>query len=98
VAVLVVPLIALAGAVLLFVIAGGWPDFRAPYGALVAAKVAGFSLLLILAALNKLRLAPAIAAGGQSAQRRLVISLVAEIVLLGSILAVTAVMTTFYSP
>ena len=65
-AVLLVPLIAVAGVQLLLGVAHGLPDFRAPYGALVLAKVAGFVLLMCLAAWNKLRLVPAVGSGEPS--------------------------------
>jgi putative copper export protein len=54
-----------------------------------------FAVLMGLAALNKWRYGPACAAGEARAFRRTVI---VEYVLVCLVLAVTATMTTFYSP
>ena len=76
-----------------------WRLCTQPYGELVIAKVALFAVLLALAAFNKWRFGPALAGDGDLAAgqrfRRMVI---AEYVLIVVVLAVTAVMTTFFSP
>jgi copper resistance protein D len=97
-ALLLVPFIAVAGVRLLLGIAHGLPDFRAPYGALILAKVAGFVLLMGLAAWNKVILVPAVTAGKPGASGILQWSILAECSLLVAVLAATAVMTSFYSP
>jgi len=97
-AVLLVPFIAVAGVRLLLGIAHGLPDFRAPYGALILAKIAGFTLLLGLAAWNKTILVPAVAAGKPGASGVLQWSILAEFSLLVAVLSITAIMTSFYSP
>lgn len=97
-ALLLVPFLAVAGVRLLLDMVHGLPDFHRPYGALILAKVAGFALLMGLAAWNKLRLVPAIGAGQSQATRQLKWSILAELVLLVAVLSVTAVMTSFYSP
>jgi copper resistance protein D len=97
-AVWLVPFIAVAGVRLLLTIANGLPDFRAPYGGLMLAKVAGFALLVGLAAWNKVILVPAVVAGKPVARDLLQGSILVEVLLLVAVLAVTAVMTSFYSP
>jgi len=97
-AVLLVPFIAVAGVQLLLGVAHGLPDFRAPYGALILAKVAGFVLLMCLAAWNKLRLVPAVGSGNPRAIHQLRRSILAEFLLLISVLAFTSTMTSYYSP
>jgi putative copper resistance protein D len=97
-AILLVPFIAVAGVRLLLGIAHGLPDFRAPYGALILAKTAGFALLLGFAAWNKTILVPAVAAGRPGASGLLQWSILAEFTLLVAVLSITAIMTSFYSP
>ncbi|MEO8306562.1 MAG: CopD family protein [Pseudomonadota bacterium] len=97
-AILLVPLLAFAGVRLLLGIAHGLPDFRAPYGKLILAKIAGFTLLLGLAAWNKVILLPAVAANRPGARDLLQRSLLVEFLLMVAVLAVTAIMTSFYSP
>ena len=98
VAVWLVPLILLAGLGLACIMAPGIAVLRQPYGQLLAAKLAGFGLLIALAALNRSRLVPSLAAGGAPGAGALRRSLVTEYALLVAVLAVTAVLTTFYSP
>jgi putative copper resistance protein D len=92
-----VPIIAIAGAIMMLLIARGVPSFDEPYGALIAAKIGGFILLMGLAALNKWKWAPSLAkAAGQSAALRR--SVLGEYALIVAVLGVTAIMTAFYSP
>src|SRR5205823_4919182 len=77
------------------------PDFAAllaPYGLLLGAKLMLFAALMGLAALNRLRLTPALARGEPGALPRLRGSLAAEYVLICAVLTVTAVLTGFFSP
>ena len=93
-----VPVIALAGAAMAALLL---PDFGAlaqPYGVLLLAKVALFALLLGLAALNRLRLVPALVAGAPTAAARLRRSIALEYVLICLVLLVTAVMSGAFSP
>jgi len=69
-----------------------------PYGQLLIAKLAGFALLMGLAAANKWRLGPAIARGEARAAYLFRRSLIAEYVLIIAVLAITAVMTSLFSP
>ncbi len=97
-AILLVPFIAVAGVRLVLGIAHGLPDFRAPYGALILVKVTGFTLAMGFAAWNKTILVPAVAANKPGARGLLQWSILVEFWLLAAVLAVTAVMTSFYSP
>ena len=97
-AVLLVPLLAVAGVVLAFAIAHGVPDVREPYGVSIAAKIAGFLLLMGLAAWNKLRLVPDLARGRNSAATTIRVSMSVEYVLIATVLSITSIMTSFYSP
>jgi putative copper export protein len=92
------PLIAVAGLAMALLLAAGVPSLLEPYGALLLVKLGGFALLMILAAYNKWRWTPALAAGAAASRRALQRSVIAEFVLIAGVLAVTAVMTTFYSP
>lgn len=77
------------------------PDVRVlgrPYGELLMTKLALFLSLMGLAALNKWRLAPAVGRSDARATLALRRSLVAEHVLISCALAVTAVMTAWFSP
>jgi len=91
----VVPLILLAGIGLTAVLVPSLAVFRQPYGQLLLLKVSLFAVLMAMAALNKWRFGPACAEGNTAAFERTVII---EYVLICVVLAVTAVLTTFYSP
>ena len=98
-AVRIVPALAAAG-VALFVILTGDPlaALGTPYGQLLAVKLAFFALLLGLAALNKLRLTPALEAGAPGAGTHLRRSIRLEALAVLAILATTATLTTVASP
>jgi copper resistance protein D len=98
VAVALVPLIAVAGAALALVLLPDAAALRRPYGWLLLAKVALFALLMGLAALNRLRLAPALARAQATAAVQLRRSIALEYALIAAALAVTAVMTGKFSP
>jgi putative copper resistance protein D len=69
-----------------------------PYGQLLLTKLVLFLLLLVLASLNKWRFAPAVARNDARATSSLRRSIVAEYALICGVLAVTAVMTAWFSP
>ena len=98
IAVWLVPLIPLAGAGLAFVLLPDWAALLAPYGLMLTLKLALFVALMGLAALNRLRLTPALARGEPAALSRLRRSVVAEYALICVVLAATAVLTGFLSP
>jgi len=91
----VVPAILLAGVGLTVLLVPSWAVFKQPYGQLLLTKVTLFAVLMALATLNKWTFGPACARGQSRAFKRAV---AAEFVLICAVLAVTAVMTTFYSP
>jgi putative copper resistance protein D len=95
-----VPLILVAGMALAWVLAPGIAVLRQPYGQLLLVKLAGFVLLMALAALNRSRFVPALSLPlrRESGKRMLRWTLAAEFCLLGAVLSVTAVLTAFYSP
>ena len=91
----VVPVILLAGVGLTVLLVPSWAVFRQPYGQLLLAKVALFAVLMALATLNKWTFGPACAKGRTRAFKQ---ALAIEYVLICIVLAITATMTTFYSP
>ncbi len=93
-----VPLLLLAGVALVVLLVPGLSVFAQPYGWLLLAKMVGFSALLGFGALNKLRLTPALRQNIASAVARLRRSLAIEYGIMGTVLAITAVMTGLYSP
>lgn len=97
VAVWLVPAIFLAGVAMAILLIERWATFREGYGLLLLAKIGGFSVLMLLAALNKWRYGPALAEGNEATaafQRAVAV----EYVLICAVLMVTAVMTTLFSP
>ena len=91
----VVPVILLAGVGLTLLLVPSWAVFEQPYGQLLLAKVALFAVLMALATLNKWTFGPACAKGRTRAFKQAV---AIEYVLICMVLAITATMTTFYSP
>ena len=95
----VVLALAMAGSVLLVLLTGNPLDALAsPYGRLFAVKLALFAALLGLAAVNKLRLVPALLAGDAGAAARLRRSIGLEFAAVLAILITTATLTTIASP
>jgi putative copper resistance protein D len=97
-AVKVVPLLALAGMALAILLLGNGRNLATPYGRLLLLKVVLFSVLMLLAALNRWRYGPALASGAPRAATAFGATVVAEIILISALLAATAVLTSFYSP
>lgn len=98
VALWLVPVIPLAGAAIAVLLL---PDFAAllqPYGRLLGLKLALFALLMLVAARNKVRLAPALARGEAQAIPRFRRSVALEYALICATLAVSAALTGFYAP
>lgn len=93
-----VPGILVAGIVLALFLVPGFATLREPYGMLLLAKIAGFALLMGLAAANKWRLGPAIERGEESGVRLFRRVVGTEYILIVAVLATTAVMTSFFSP
>jgi copper resistance protein D len=97
-AVWLVPLLLLAGLLTAALLAPGWETFAQPYGQLLIAKLILFVGLIALAAANKRRFGPGIAQGVPTAAPRFRIAVGTEVVLMCVVLAVTACLTTFFSP
>lgn len=97
-AVRLVPLLLGAGLALAWVLLGSVSALLSTYALLLLAKLTGVLGLLLLAAANKHKLSPAVAAGDGAAMRSLRRSISAELALMVAILAATAAMTTLYSP
>jgi putative copper resistance protein D len=93
-----VPIIFVAGVGMSVVLLEELSNLWTPYGIALLAKIAGFGLLMGLAALNKWRLGPAIAAGNTESLAIFRRSVVAEWCLIVGVLTVTAAMTLLFSP
>jgi len=91
-----VPLILVAGLTMAWLLAGSLNVLGKPYGELLLVKLAGFGLLMVLAAYNKWQLTPAFEAARSDTSLRG--SMAAEWVLMVAVLSVTAVLTAFFSP
>lgn len=91
-----VPLLALAGVLLAVLLLPDLAALGAPYGRLLCLKVLLFVILMLLAALNRLRFVPALTRGDSSAA--LVRTIAAEYWLIAAVLVATAAMTGLYSP
>jgi putative copper resistance protein D len=97
-AIWIVPALLLAGATLVVLLVPGLAVFATPYGELLLAKMLGFAVLMYFAALNKLRLTPALGRNDVGAAQRLRRTLLLEYLLIGAVLVITAFMTGLYSP
>jgi putative copper export protein len=93
-----VPLLALAGILLATQLLPGPGALRTPYGLLLLFKGLLYCLLLLLAALNRNRLLPRLAQGGESAGVALRYSVAAELALVATALAATALLSGRLSP
>ncbi len=93
-----VPLILVAGVAMAAVLLPNLAALRQPYGELLIAKSALFAVLLGCAAVNKWRLGPGLGSADPQAGRTFRRVVISEYVVMVVVLAVTAVMTTFFSP
>jgi putative copper export protein len=93
-----VPVIFVAGLVMSVFLLEELRNLWTPYGASLLMKVAGFSALMALAALNKWRFGPGIASGNKASLDAFRRTAVAEWWLITAVIAVTAVMTGLFSP
>lgn len=97
-AIWLVPLILAAGVALAAVLMPSIASLKTPYGALLLVKLSGFTVLMVLAALNKWRFAAGIRAGRAGTLRVFRRSVLAEWLLIAAVVAATAVMTASFSP
>lgn len=93
-----VPLILLAGFGMAWLLVPDWSVLRRPYGELLLMKLAGYVLLLALAAWNRWRLTPRLQMNPATAVPALRRIIGAEFVLLCAVLTLTANLTALYSP
>ncbi len=94
----VVPFIAVAGLGIALALLPTFGSLTTPYGRFLLAKIGAFAVLMGLAAANKWRFGPAVANRRPGAARRFVQCVTAEYLLICGVLAITAVMTEFFSP
>jgi putative copper export protein len=93
-----VPCIALAGFGMAYALIDDVSVLQRPYGLLLLGKLVIFAGLLGLAALNRWRFAPVLAAAPARARSALQRSIVAEYLLIAAVLVMTATLTTLFSP
>jgi len=97
-----VPLILVCGALLAVVLIRSVTELLTGYGGIVLGKTAAFGALLTLAALNKWRYGPAIAAARGSASSTAARSfkkvVTAEWIVIAGVLVATALLTTLFAP
>jgi copper resistance protein D len=93
-----VPVILVAGVVMAVLLLPNLAALSEPYGKLLIAKVAGFAVLMGLAAANKWRLGPALVQGPAPSGLWFRRAVAAEYVLIAAVLTITAVMTSLFSP
>ena len=94
----VVPGLFIAGVLLTMFLMSSLANLTSPYGLLILGKVALFAVLMALATLNKWRFGPAMARGDATAATSFQRSVLAELALIVIILAMTATLTSLYSP
>jgi putative copper export protein len=95
---LLVPCIAIAGLSMALILMPHRAAWSTTYGYLIVAKIAGFVVLMGLAAWNRWRAVPAMAGGSMTASAALRRVIVAEWVVIVAVLTTTSVLTTFFSP
>jgi putative copper resistance protein D len=93
-----VPFIGIAGVVMTWTLLPTLDVLLEPYGELLLLKLISFAALMILAALNKWRLGPAIAQGQANAVNVFRRSVMLEYVIICLVLCATATMTSLFSP
>lgn len=97
-AIRIVPLVLMAGVGMSVVFVRSVSELATPYGAMLIAKTLGFGACMALAALNKIRFAPAVGAGDERATRSFRRIVAAEWAVIIVILVTTAVMTSLFAP
>jgi putative copper export protein len=93
-----VPCLAVVGVAMAALLIDDWSVLQRPYGRLLLGKFAVFSVLMGLAALNRWRYTPALMSRPQPSRRALQRCMRAEYLLIAAVLALTATLTTLYSP
>lgn len=93
-----VPWVLICGALLAFVFIRSVAELATGYGAMVLGKTAAFGVLMYLAALNRGRYGPGVAAAAAGAARAFQRTTVAEWSVLAVVLVATALMTELSAP
>lgn len=97
-ATLLVPLIFIAGLIIGVVLMKGANFFDHTYGLILLLKIVLFSVLMLIAALNKWRLGPALLRNAPAASGNLQIALTIEFLFICAVVLATAVLTGYFSP
>lgn len=97
-AIWLVPGLFVAGLAMSVMLLRGASSLLTAYGWSLLAKVSGFTVLMLLAALNKWQLGPRLVHGELGVAAAFRRSLQAEWVLIAAVLTITAVMTSLFSP
>jgi putative copper resistance protein D len=97
-AVRLVPAILVAGVLMAVLFVRSFAELATPYGAMVVGKTAAFAALVALAARNKWRFGPRLAAGEEGAAAGLRRTIVTEWLIIAVVLVATAAMTSLFAP
>ncbi|HYM35685.1 MAG TPA: CopD family protein, partial [Steroidobacteraceae bacterium] len=97
-ATILVPCLAIAGLAMALFLLPNIAALATPYGIALVVKVNSFLVLMLLAALNKLRFVPAMQRGDRSAFVAFARTATVEYAIIVIVLCVTATMTTLFSP
>lgn len=97
-ATLLVPALMVSGVIIAVWLLPGFDALASSYGRGLLAKTAAFAALMVLASLNKWRLAPLLASGGTAARQRFSRTVQAEWLIIAAVLLGTAALTMLTSP
>jgi len=97
-AIRLVPSVLICGVLIAFVFVRSLSELATAYGAMLLGKTAAFGLLMYLAAANRRRYGPGIAAGAADALRAFERTAIAEWSVLAAVLVATALMTALFAP
>lgn len=93
-----VPMIAVAGVLMGWILTSGQLSVGNPYDLILGAKILLFAALMAMAAINRWRLGPALSNGTRRSLQAFCRSLALEYVLIAGVIVLTAVMTSLYGP
>jgi putative copper export protein len=94
----VVPLVLVCGALLAVLLIRSFGELFTPYGAIVLGKTGAFGVLMALAAANKWRYGPRIGAAEVAAERSFRRTVAAEWIVIAAVLVATALLTSLFAP
>jgi putative copper export protein len=93
-----VPMIAVAGLLMGWILTRGQLSVGNPYDLILGAKMLLFATLMAMAAINRWRMGPALGDGTRRSMQAFCRSLILEYVLIAGVIVLTAVMTSLYGP